>query len=226
MIDFIDDKEFRGVKQTIYDTGGDVDWKLDLIEFINDETDVNGKEYFFYMLPCVRFINEEDTIAYTTKLKAICLNAPNKDIKTTMLNWYFIYLHECLHQLWDTFGAEDEIRNEIGECNGYIMNIASDCVINDFLRNNVHFKLKYPSDDLVTPQMLKEKYGVTYNNREDTQTSLYMKLIEVQDKILKNPPPNIDGSGDGPKTVDKKSDDYVKGWNQAIEDYNNGKLKI
>lgn len=221
MIDFIDEKIFAGLKYTLYNTGGDVQWKLDFVEFVNEETDVNGKEYFYYMLPCLRFITDEKSIAYTTPKKAICLSAPHKDIKTTMLNWYFIYLHECLHQMWDTFGAEDEVREKLGECDGWIMNIASDCVINEFLHNNVHFKLNFPSDGLITSKSLFDDYKITYNPREDTQVSLYLKLLEVKDKIYKKPP-----KGQDPPEIDKKSDEYVKGWNQAIEDYKAGKLKI
>jgi len=221
MVDFLDDEEFAGLKYTLYNSGGNEDWKLDFIEFLEEETDASGKEYFYYMMPCIRFIVDPKSIAYTTPQSAICLSAPHDDVKTTMPNWYFIYLHECLHQMWDTFGAADEIRDKLGECDEYILNIASDCVINDFLNTNIHFKLKYPTDGLVTPRSIKDDYGVIFDKRTDTQVSLYEKLIEAKDKIYKQPPQGYD-----PPKIDKKSDEYVKGWNQAMADYAAGKINI
>ena len=221
MVDFLNDKLFAPLKYTLLNSGGNEEFKSDLLEYINVETDTDTKEFFYYMLPYVRFIVNSDDIAYTTPLKAICLCVPHPDVKTVIKNWYFIYLHECLHQLWDTFGAEDEVREKLGECDHYIMNIASDCVINEFLHNNNHFNLKFPTDDLVTAEFLSSEYGVTYDFKHDTQVSLYDKLIAVKDKIYKKPP-----KGQKPPKIDKKTDEYVKGWNQAIEDYKAGKIKI
>jgi len=223
MVDFLDTKEFAGVKQTMLDSGGDIEWKADFVEYVDLECDEEGKEFFYYMLPALRFMKEDGKhIAYTTPKKAICLFAPNKEIKTTMPNWFFIYLHECLHQLWDTFAAEDEVREQVGECDGWIMNIASDCVINEFIHTHRDFRLKFPSDGLVTAKKLFDNYGVSYIPSKDTQISLYFKLMEVAEKLRKNPPdPN-----DPPGPIKKESDEYVKGWNQAMEDYKAGKLKI
>lgn len=224
MSKLLDLKEFIGTKASIKHTGGDTEWKEDLIQFINDETDVKSKEFFFYMLPAVRFTTDPAYgIACTDMKKVIWLNAPNTEVNTTWNNWYFIYLHECLHQMWDTFGAEDEIKKEFGKCDHYLMNIASDCVINEFLHINRDFKLKFPTSGLITAKLLKDKYNVDYDPRHDTQTKLYLKLEKVADKIKKDQPDMSQNPNNTP-VIEKKTDEYVKGWNQAIEDWKSGKI--
>lgn len=222
--EILDYKEFRGTKHSILAINKDNEWKGDLIQYINDETDVNSKMYFYYMLPCVRFTSDPRYgIACTDPKKVIWLNAPNKEVESIHDRWYFIYLHECLHQMWDTFGAEKEVIKQFGKCNHTIMNIASDCVINEYLHTQRDFKLKFPTDGLVTAKSLKDNYGVDYNPREDTQISLYFKLMDVAEKVMKNQPDQKQNPLNQPK-IDKKSDDYVKGWNQAMADWKAGKI--
>ena len=250
MVEFLESKYFKWVKKSILDTSkGDndkIEWKEGLVEFINDECDREGMEFFFYALPYMRFVIDPGHIAYTTPDKIMCFYAPNNEVEDLYGKWMFIYFHECLHQLWDTWGAEKEIEEATGkECDSYIMNIASDCVINEFLMRNL--KLEPATDGLVTAKYLSEKYGVSYNHRKDTQTSMYLKLLEVADKIKKNPPQdgNPDnerrqppqngggssgagqsGGGGQQQQPNKQSDDYVAGWNQAMADFAAGKIKL
>lgn len=224
MTDLLDLEEFRGTKHSILAINKDNEWKGDLIQYINDETDVDSKAYFYYMLPVVRFTtNPRYGIACTDPRKIIWLSAPNPKVQSIHDRWYFIFLHECLHQMWDTFGAEDEIKKEFGKCDHYLMNIASDCVINEYLHIQRDFKLPFPTDGLITAKSIKTDYGVDYNPRSDTQTSLYMKLIKVADKI-KQKPPKFDDNPTHSPMVDKKGDEYVKGWNQAMADWKAGKI--
>jgi len=224
MTDLLDLKDFEGTKYSILAINKDNEWKADLIQYINDETDVTSKRYFYYMLPVVRFTtNPRYGIACTDPKKVIWLNAPNKNVQSIHDKWYFIFLHECLHQMWDTFGAEDEVKKEFGKCDHYIMNIASDCVINEYLHIQRDFKLPFPTDGLITAKLLKEKYGVDYNPREDTQVSLYFKLMKVKEKVMQNKPDTNDNPLNTP-VIDKKSDEFVKGWNKAIEDWKSGKI--
>jgi hypothetical protein len=217
-------KEFRGTRHSILAINKDNEWKGDLIQYINDETDVASKMYFYYMLPCVRFTKDPKYgIACTDRYKVIWLNAPNENVESIHDRWYFIYLHECLHQMWDTFGAEDEVKKQWGKCNHYLMNVAADCVINEYLHTQRDFKLPYATDGLITAKSLKENYGVDYNPREDTQVSLYKKLEEVADKIMKNKPDQKKNPLNQPK-IDHKSDKYVEGWNKAMADWKAGKI--
>jgi hypothetical protein len=125
--------------------------------------------------------------------------------------------------MWDTFGAEDEVKKQWGKCNHYLMNVAADCVINEYLHTQRDFKLPYATDGLITAKSLKENYGVDYNPREDTQVSLYKKLEEVADKIMKNKPDQKKNPLNQPK-IDHKSDKYVEGWNKAMADWKAGKI--
>jgi len=136
----------------------------------------SGDEFLYNMVQALRFLNtKKETIAYTDREKYIYLNAPKgASIGKVYDKWKFIYIHECLHQIWDTFGVEDKIKKDKGSCNHGLMNIASDCVINDFIYN--YFNLDYPTDGLVTPEAIKEDFGVEYDRKEDNQYSLYMKL--------------------------------------------------
>ena len=136
----------------------------------------SGDEFLYNMVQALRYLNDSaDEVAYTTPDKYIYLNAPKgANIGKVVDKWKFIYIHECLHQIWDTFGVEDQVRKEKGSCNHGLMNIASDCVINDFIYN--YFNLDYPTTGLVTPEAIKEDFGVEYDRRKDNQYSLYLKL--------------------------------------------------
>ena len=133
----LNDKYFVNVKDSLIavsEKDNKADFRVHLIEYINDTADNNDDMFFFDMVEFVRFLNPSDSsIAYTTPDHLIYLNAPGK-VGEKVRVWDFIFCHECLHQLWETFGVADEIKNHNIEYNHTLLNIASDCVINDFLQ--------------------------------------------------------------------------------------------
>lgn len=233
----LNDEEFKWVKNSILnadDIDGEGSFRVKLIEYINDTADNDDDKYFFDMLPFVRFLEPgSDGIAYTDESKRIFMNAPCQHIGKNFKQWDFTFDHECLHQLWDTFGVRDKLVADGYEYNHQILNIASDCVINDYLS---HYRKKEQAPNTITPNYLKEKFGVEYDRKVDTQYTLYLKLIEKQDKIENDPlcnEVNQDFNGKiKPKEVRKKegktppplppsgshSADFIKGWTDAIKD--------
>ena len=242
----LNDEEFKWVKNSIInadDVDGEGAFRVKLIEYINDTADNDDDKYFFDMLPFVRFLEPgSEGIAYTDESKRIFMNAPCQHIGKNFKQWDFTFDHECLHQLWDTFGVRDKLVADGYEYNHQILNIASDCVINDYLS---HYRKKEQAPNTITPKYLKERFGVEYDRKVDTQYSLYLKLIEKQDKIENDPlckEVNQDFGGKiKPKEVRKKkgptpppppppppgkhSDDFIKGWTDAIKDVVGKKVK-
>ena len=240
----LNDEEFKWVKNSIInadDVDGEGTFRVKLIEYINDTADNDDDKYFFDMLPFVRFLEPgSEGIAYTDESKRIFMNAPCQHIGKNFKQWDFTFDHECLHQLWDTFGVRDKLVADGYEYNHQILNIASDCVINDYLS---HYRKKEQAPNTITPKYLKERFGVEYDRKVDTQYSLYLKLIEKQDKIENDPLcKEVNQDFDGkikPKEVRKKegptppppppsgkhSDDFIKGWTDAIKDVVDKKVK-
>lgn len=234
----LNDEEFKWVKNSILnadDVDGEGSFRVKLIEYINDTADNDDDKYFFDMLPFVRFLEPgSDGIAYTDESKRIFMNAPCQHIGKNFKQWDFTFDHECLHQLWDTFGVRDKLVADGYEYNHQVLNIASDCVINDYLS---HYRKKEQAPNTITPKYLKEKFGVEYDRKVDTQYTLYLKLIEKQDNIENDPLcKEVNQDFDGkikPKEVRKKegptppppappqgrhSADFIKGWTDAIKD--------
>ena len=187
MNSLLDSKEFAKVKQNIeLCNDGKEDWKADFIEFINDDTDQSDLSFFYDALPFVRFLVDPsmEHVAFTTPNKRIYMNAPYVDfIGESKSLWESVYFHECLHQLWATFGVGDEIKKTLGDdkYDHNLLNIASDCVINEFILNNMRRKM--PSN-LITAEYIKTQCGVDYDRVHDTQYSLYIKLLEKKDKVM------------------------------------------
>ena len=151
-------------------------FRVKLIEYINDTADNEDDMFFFEMLPFVRFLFPNDkSIAYTTPEHLIYLNTPGKPGENLRM-WDFIYCHECLHQLWDTFDVGNKLKKDGIEYNHKLLNIASDCVINDFLKS---MRGKTPYENGIFPESLKEEFGIEYDRKYDTQYSLYLKLLDV-----------------------------------------------
>ena len=151
-----------------------------LVDYCN--TAAEGDLPFFYeMIPALEFIPQGET-AYTTPDKCICMSYPNTKIVPMDSNrfrrWYFVYCHECMHQLWDTFNVQDEIIKDEGECDFQLLNIASDCVINEYLANNCNHA-KMPPIAGITAKVIKDDYGIDFNIKADTQRSLYDKLNKL-----------------------------------------------
>ena len=172
--------DFKHVKKSIEKVSAidhKEDFRVNLIEYINDSS-TNSDDMFFYdMLEFVNFLEPgSDAIAFTTPEKLIYMNAPNSHIGEKYRQWEFVYDHECLHQLWETFDVQSQIDKEDGHHNHELLNIASDCVINDYL---YHIRKKERPDGLVTPEFIKEKFGVDYDRKVNTQYTLYRKLEKV-----------------------------------------------
>ena len=190
--------EFKFVKASIENVS-EIDNKskerVRIVEYINDNSTANTDMFFYDMLEFVRFLHpNDDSIAYTTPDRLIYLNAPGK-VGSEPKKWDFIYDHECLHQLWDTFNVGDKIKEMGIEYNHMVLNVASDCVINDYLK--FYRKKPYPTDDLITPEYLRDTYGIDYNRNKDTQLSLYIKLLEKAKEMAKDDRLNQAGDGQG-----------------------------
>lgn len=185
----LNDEDFINVKNSLIkasEEDGEEKFRVKLVEYINDSSEDNNDMFFYDMLEFLRFLPKgSDDVAFTTPDKEIFLNAPGeKKIDKNIRQWEFVYDHECLHQLWDTFGVEEKIKQEKGKCDHYILNYASDCVINDYLYYSR--KKERPSFG-VFPEVLKQKYGVEYDRKKDTQYTLYIKLLEVKNKLMNDP---------------------------------------
>lgn len=176
-------KEFLPLKNSIESVSaidGKEKFRVKMVEYINDTSDNNDDMFFYDMLPFTRFLKpSDDSIAYTTNDHIIYLNSPGK-VGENVRIWDFIYCHECLHQLWDTFDVGNKIKNSGLEYNHKLLNIASDCVINDYLKT---LRKKEPFNDGIFPETLKDEFGVEYDRKNDTQYSLYIKLLKVYEKF-------------------------------------------
>ena len=158
------------------------------LEYINDTSDSNDDMYFYDMLEFTRFLvpgkgDNDSHIAYTDPNGLIYLNCPSGEVPKDYRIWEFIYDHECLHQLWETFDVAEQIKKDGFEYNHQLLNIASDCVINDYLKRIRH---KKPFEDGIFPEVLKEKFDIDYDPKRDTQYSLYIKLLEKKDEVEKD----------------------------------------
>lgn len=188
MSKLLDAKDFEKVKKNILLCNDNKEeWKYDFIEFVNDDCDQSDYSFFYDSLPFVRFIvdTNQTNVAYTTPNKRIFMNAPHvNDIGESKVLWESIYFHECLHQLWDTFGVGEQIKEQLGEekYNHSLLNIASDCVINEFIMNNMGRKMP---KDLVDAELLKNKFNVEYDRSKDNQFTLYVKLLDEYEKYQK-----------------------------------------
>ena len=228
----LNSKDFEHVKNSLIEISqkdGKEKFRVKMVEYI-DDTSYNDDDMFFYdMMEAIRFLDpSEKAVAYTTPEHLIYMNSPG-NIGENIRYWDFIYDHECLHQLWDTFGVAEKLKKDKIEFNHYVLNIASDCVINDYL---YYFRKKDHPDGLITPEYLKEQFGVEYDRKVDTQYTLYLKLIEKKEELEKDQRCQEEcGDKIKPKSVKqsnqptppsmpqgKHSEDYKKGWSDAIKD--------
>lgn len=226
-------------------------------------------EFMYNMLTAIRYLDSRidlTSIAYTTPNKRIYLNYDRK-IKNWD-EWFFVYCHECLHQLWDTFGVEDKLKAVVGRSFDHeLLNYASDCVINTFLERKGLTKPSF----VVDKDYIWKVHHVKYDFLKDDQASLYIKMHEAG---VKPEPPEGQGQGQGQdegqgqgqgegegkgkgqgegqgqgqgqgqgegrgqgegegrqggNNKNKKSKytaDYIRGWNETMEKYRRGELKI
>ena len=182
----INTKELKLLKDSLIaasEVDGKENFRVRLIEYIDDTADNEEDEFFYDMMEFCRFLKPDpETTAFTTPDHIIYLNAPGV-FGEKVREWDFIYCHECLHQLWETFAVEDQIKKNGIKFDHYVLNVASDCVINDYL-SAIRKKTAPPNG--ITPEYLKETYGVEYDRKVDTQFTLYLKLLEVAEKLRKD----------------------------------------
>ena len=182
----INSKELKLLKDSLIaasEVDGKENFRVRLIEYIDDTADNEEDEFFYDMMEFCRFLKPDpETTAYTTPDHIIYLNAPGV-FGEKVREWDFIYCHECLHQLWDTFNVGEQIKNNGIKFDHYVLNVASDCVINDYL-SAIRKKTAPPQG--ITPEYLKETFGVEYDRKVDTQFTLYLKLLEVAEKLRKD----------------------------------------
>jgi len=188
----INSDEFEFVKNSLIkasEKDNETEFRVKALEYINDTSDEKDDKFFYDMLEFVRFLDpDDDATAYTTPEHLIYLNCPSgggNPIGKSVRKWDFIFDHECLHQLWDTFGVAEKIKEELGEekYNHKLLNWASDCVINDYL---YYYRKKERPENLITPEYIKEKFKVEYDRKVDTQYTLYLKLLPELEKIQKD----------------------------------------
>ena len=194
----INSKELKLLKDSLIaasEVDGKENFRVRLIEYIDDTADNEEDEFFYDMMEFCRFLKPDpETTAYTTPDHIIYLNAPGV-FGEKVREWDFIYCHECLHQLWDTFNVGEQIKKNGIKFDHYVLNIASDCVINDYL-SAIRKKTAPPNG--ITPEYLKETFGVEYDRKVDTQFTLYLKLLEVAEKLRKDKKcQDAQDSGDG-----------------------------
>lgn len=174
--------EFRYTKTSLLyaaEADGDLDKRVKIFDYIDDEN--NEGTFYYDMLEFFRFLDPSDPatqghIAYTTPDHLLYFNAPNEYITNPreLAQWDFVYCHECLHQIWDTFAVGEKIKKDGLEYNHRLLNIAADCIINDFLRR---IEKKVPFEEGIFPETIEEQFGgIKYNPKKDTQYSLYVKL--------------------------------------------------
>ena len=194
----INSKELKLLKDSLIaasEVDGKENFRVKLIEYVDDTADNEEDEFFYDMIEFCRFLKPDpETTAYTTPDHLIYLNAPGV-FGEKVREWDFIYCHECLHQLWDTFGVEDQIKKNDIKFDHYVLNVASDCVINDYLSA---IRKKSAPSDVILPEHLQKQFGVTYDRKVDTQFTLYLKLLEVAEKLRKDQKcQNAQDGGDG-----------------------------
>ena len=182
----INSKELKLLKDSLIaasEVDGKENFRVKLIEYVDDTADNEEDEFFYDMIEFCRFLKPDpETTAYTTPDHLIYLNAPGI-FGEKVREWDFIYCHECLHQLWDTFGVEDQIKKNGIKFDHYVLNVASDCVINDYLSA---IRKKSAPSEVILPEHLQKQFGVTYDRKVDTQFTLYLKLLEVAEKLRKD----------------------------------------
>ena len=209
-----------------------------LVDMMDTWSSDDHDTFFNDMLCAINFIRSKEHIAYTDINRIISLNYPCHEAVVPFdddrfMRWYFIYCHECLHQLWDTFEVGDKIKQEGITYNHMLLNIASDTIINDFLAyiNKSHKKEPLKGWN---PKVLKNEFGIDYDRKVDTQFTLYKKLLEVapekiekaqekyggeiEPKEVRKSNQQAPGGGNGNGMQQKHSDEYKKGYSDAIKD--------
>lgn len=211
-----------------------------LVDMMDTWSDDEHNTFFNDMLCAINFIASSDPqeIAYTDINRIISLNYPGDKAVVPFdddrfMRWYYIYCHECLHQLWDTFEVGDKIKQEGITYNHLLLNIASDTIINDYLS---YIQKAHKKEPLLgwNPKVLKNEFGIDYDRKVDTQFTLYMKLLEVskekiekaaekyggeiEPKEVRKSNQQAPGGGNGNGMQQKHSDEYKKGYSDAIKD--------
>ena len=175
---FFDDIEMKPLERNLYSfKDAYTSAREDMLVYVDDENFPKKKAFFWDMLPFIRFVHKDSkTVAYTTPEHLLYFNVGYSISvgQVSTADWDFIFCHECLHQIWDTFDVGKTIQKQYGACDYKLLNYASDCVINDFL----YEVLGKPRPAFgIFSKDIKEAFGVDYNRFEDTQLTLYLKMV-------------------------------------------------
>lgn len=241
----LNDDDFKATKESLIDAAmidGIVDFRVKALTYMNSSSYENDDKFFYDWLDNVRILHPNSdeakagAIAFTDPYGRVFLNMPGATVGEKIRQWEFIYCHECLHQLWNTFKVADKLQQNNIPYIHDLLNIASDCVINDYLRD---IRKKDPFPGGVFPELLKKKFDVDYDRKVDTQYTLYLKLIEKQEDILNDEdiknmvkrefdgkiPVKVNTNSDSddsmqppPPPPQKHSPEYIEGWGDAIQD--------
>ena len=232
----LNNKDLKLLKDSLIaasEVDGKENFRVRLIEYIDDTADNEDDEFFYDMIEFCRFlIPDNETTALTTPDHIIYLNAPGV-FGEKVREWDFVYCHECLHQLWETFEVAEQIQQNGIKYDHDILNIASDCVINDYL---AAIRKKTAPPQGITPDYLKKTFDVDYDRKVDTQYTLYLKLLEHIEELKNDPVCQKSFEGKiKPKSVTKRkmppeppspptppggkpSKEFIDGWTDAIQD--------
>lgn len=187
---------FTGLRKTVDDNRRDFTEQLvtRLVSIFKKERE----DFFYNYLIALRLLHNSEEVAYTDTDGIVWLNAPGK-VGEDVLTWETIYCHECLHQLWNTFEVGDKIKKATGTVDYQVLNIASDCVINEYLIYRLR-KKKPTTIGIILAEQIKEAFDVDYDINRDTQYTLYMKIMNSPKMKESNKWKKIiykDGEGEG-----------------------------
>lgn len=180
---------------------------------------------FPYFSPAIKaltpiFTNEINTMA--TDGVRLFMN-PRFTDKLDYTQCVFVLLHECMHNVLNHLARE----KAAGHTDHERANIAADYEVNGILEQDgmVRAGTTKKLNGCIDPQYFGKAYEAIYN---DMGSPSEKKPQEQQqpDQNQSGEGQGQSGNGGGQGNQQQRSKDWEAGWNQAIADYNSGKLKI
>lgn len=167
--------------------------------------------------------NEIDTMA--TDGIRIFMN-PRFTAELTDTQCIFVILHECMHNILNHLTREKQ--------NGFSdherANIAADYEVNGILENDGIVKAGTTKNlgGFIDPKYNGWAFERIYNDPNMNKGGSSPKQQGNPQSGQGQPGSGSgqSGSGSGGNNNQPKPEDWIKGWNQALADYNSGKLKI